>query len=109
MPGSAPKRRPLPGLSFFSAISVTARLRPTLSTSSPVVEVGVGLAVLDVGAEAADAGEDRLAVFGMLADLARQRQQAERALEIDVVGREPFGQAGALGLLAVRPASPSWT
>ena len=67
------------------------------------LEIGVGLAVLDVGAEAADAGQDRLAVLRMLADLARQRQQAERALEVDVVGGEPLGHAGALGLLAVRP------
>src|SRR5262245_29240976 len=66
-----------------------------------VREVGVGLAVLHVGAEAADAGQDRLAVVGMLADLARQREQAERAGEIDVVGRQPLGQAGALGLLAL--------
>src|SRR6516164_3666673 len=35
-------------------------------------EIGVGLAVLHVGPEAADAGDDRLAVVGMLADLARE-------------------------------------
>ena len=64
-------------------------------------EIGVGLAVLDVGAEAADAGQDRFAVLGMLADLARQRQQAERAVEIDVVGLTALRQAGALGLLAL--------
>src|SRR5262249_44719234 len=66
-----------------------------------VREVGVGLAVLHVGTEAADAGQDRLAVVGMLADLARQREEAERAGEIDVVGRHALGQAGALGLLAL--------
>ena len=42
------------------------------------IEIGVGLAVLDVRTEAADAGLDRLAVFGVLADFARQRQQRER-------------------------------
>src|SRR5262249_15383713 len=66
-----------------------------------VREVGVGLAVLHVGTEAADAGQDRLAVVGMLADLARQREEAERAGEIDVVGRHALGQAGAVGLLAL--------
>src|SRR5262249_37492506 len=35
-------------------------------------EIGVGLAVLHIGPEAADAGNDRLAVVGMLADLARE-------------------------------------
>ena len=35
-------------------------------------QIGVGLAVLHVGPEAADAGNDRLAVVGMLADLARE-------------------------------------
>src|SRR5262245_40304547 len=64
-------------------------------------EIGVGLAVLDIGPEAADAGDDRLAVVGMLADLARQRKQPERAREIKVIGRETLRQAGALGLLAL--------
>ena len=36
---------------------------------------------------------DRLAVFGMLADLARQREQPERAVEIDILGR-PCPSAG---------------
>src|SRR5262249_5129787 len=35
-------------------------------------QIGIGLAVLHVGPEAADAGNDRLAVVGMLADLARE-------------------------------------
>ena len=101
-PGSAP-RRPLRGpLARFSAISVTARLSPMLSTSSPVAEVGVGLAMLHVGAEAADAGDDRLAVFGMLADLARQRQQCRaRDSRSTSSGGSALRQAGALGLLAV--------
>src|SRR5262249_23626556 len=64
-------------------------------------EIGVGLAVLDIGSEAADTGEDRLAVIGMPADLAWQREEPERAVEIDVVGREAFRQPGALGLLAL--------
>ena len=51
------------------------------------IEIGVGLAVLDVGSETADAGADRLAVLGVAADFARQRQERERALEIDLVGR----------------------
>src|SRR5262249_35241516 len=64
-------------------------------------EVGVGLAMLHIGTEAADAGQDRLAVVGMLADLAREREQAERAGEVHIVGRSPFRQARTLGLLAV--------
>src|SRR5262249_34514261 len=49
----------------------------------------------------ADAREDRLAVVGMLADLARQRKQSQRLVEIDVVGRHPFRDAGTLGLFAL--------
>src|SRR5262249_10789648 len=47
-----------------------------------------------------DGGKEGLAVVGMLADLARERKQSERAVEIDVVGGEALRQAGALGLLA---------
>src|SRR5215475_14164512 len=54
-----------------------------------------------IGAEAALAGHDRLAVVRMLADFARQRQESERAVKIDVLGGYAFGQARALGLLAV--------
>src|SRR5262249_18301012 len=50
------------------------------------LEAGIGLVVLDEGTKAADAGGDRLARFGVLADLARQRQQLERVVEIDVAG-----------------------
>ena len=89
-------------LAFFSAISVTARLRPTVSTSSPGLEIGVGLAVLDIGAEAADAGQDRLAVFR---DACRPRAAATAAPSArsrsTSSGAEPFGNAGALGLLAL--------
>src|SRR5712691_4876113 len=53
--------------------------------------------MLHVGTETADAGDDRLAILGMLADFARKRQQAERTLQIDVVGRNTFRQARTLG------------
>ena len=64
-------------------------------------EIGVGLAVLHIRSEAADAGDDRLAVFRMAADFARQREKLECMLEIDVVGDRSLRQAGALGLFAV--------
>src|SRR3954452_6149461 len=57
--------------------------------------------MLDIRAETADAGQDRLPVIGMLADLARKREQSKRALEIKIVGRQTFRQAGALGLLTL--------
>src|SRR5262249_46676371 len=66
-------------------------------------EIGVGLAVLHVGPEAADAGDDRLAVVGMLADLAREGKQPQRAVELVAVGGGPLRQAGALGLPAPAP------
>src|SRR5439155_8041381 len=61
----------------------------------------VGLAVLHIRAEAADARHDRLAALGMATDFARQREQAERAGEIDILGCESLRQAGALGFRAV--------
>ena len=56
-------------------------------------------AVLDVRAEAADAGQDLLAVLGMRPQLARQRQQGERLLQSDVVRRHALEQRLPLGLL----------
>src|SRR5260370_23317239 len=66
-----------------------------------VLEVGVGLAVLHVGTEAADAGLDRLAALRVQPDLARQRQKLERHLEIDARRLGALGQSGTLRLLAV--------
>src|ERR1700758_4779733 len=37
------------------------------------LQIGVGLAMLNVGSEPADAGADRLAILGMAAHFARQR------------------------------------
>src|SRR5262249_36499815 len=51
--------------------------------------------------EAADAGEDRLAGFRMAPEFARQREQAERAVEVDVVKGNAARNASALRLLAV--------
>src|SRR5262249_8291704 len=64
-------------------------------------ETRVSLAGLHVGTEAADAGEDGLACFRMTPDFARQREQAERAVDIDIVGRNPARDSRALGLLAL--------
>src|SRR5206468_7036797 len=43
---------------------------------------------------------DRLTALRMLADLARQRQQFERDLKLDIAGRGALRDARALGLLA---------
>src|SRR3546814_8673435 len=55
----------------------------------------------EIGPITADAGGDRLARFGMRADLARQGQQLQRHLEVEAVRRNILGQAGAPGLLAL--------
>src|SRR3546814_19995701 len=55
----------------------------------------------EIGPITADAGGDRLARFGMRADLARQGQQLQRHLEVEAVRRHILGQAGAPGLLAL--------
>src|SRR5262249_61014361 len=62
-------------------------------------QVRKGLAVLHVRAEASNASEDRLAVVRRQSDFARKRKEAERPFEIDVVRRNAFRDAGALGLL----------
>src|SRR5262249_55067301 len=67
-----------------------------------VLEVRVDLAVLDVRAKAADAGNDRLAVFRGQSDFARQRQKAERLFEIDIIRRDTFRESGAFGLFDLR-------
>src|SRR5262249_23227038 len=64
------------------------------------LHIGVDLAVLNVWAVAPDAGEDRLLVFRMLSDLARQRQQLQRRLEIDRARVHAPRNAGALRLVA---------
>src|SRR5581483_711512 len=62
----------------------------------------IGLVMADEWPEAADAGGDRLAGLRMLADLARQRQQLQRKLQLDIGGRRALGNAGAPRLLAFR-------
>src|SRR5438874_3126459 len=57
--------------------------------------------MLQIRAEAADPGGDRLAGFGMAADLARQRQQPKRGFEIDILGLHRTRQRYPLRLLAV--------
>src|SRR5262245_21073658 len=76
-------------------------VEPDIENIIAGLEIGVSLAVLHVGAEAADTGHDRLAVFRMPADLARQREQPKRAVEVDVVRVQALGDASAFRLLAV--------
>jgi hypothetical protein len=61
--------------------------------------------MLDERPVAAEPGGDRLAGLGMQADLARQRQQLEREIEVDLLGRHALGQRGAVGLFVVRPGA----
>src|SRR5262249_44798000 len=64
-------------------------------------EIGVCLAVLNIGSEPANAGADRLAILGMAAHFARQRKQSERALQIDLIRRGSFRQPSAARFLAI--------
>ena len=65
------------------------------------LEIGEGALMLDEGPVAAEFGEDRLAGFRVAANLARQRQQLERELEIGIVRLDALGQRGAGRLLAI--------
>src|SRR5579883_3418987 len=58
----------------------------------------IGVVVLDIGAEAADARADRLAAFGMGADLPRQREELEGEIERDLLRLHAARQGDALGL-----------
>ncbi|MPM10723.1 hypothetical protein SDC9_57057 [bioreactor metagenome] len=58
-------------------------------------QVRIGLAPFHVRPEAAEIGLDRLAVLGVRADHPRQRQEHQRALEVDRFGRPALRQAGA--------------
>ena len=82
-----------------SASSTTARFSPIVSTSSSAPSELKVVPCLIYGAEPADAGDDRLAGFGMAAELARQREQPQRGLEIDIGRLERRA--------AARPASAS--
>src|SRR5262249_17778438 len=59
------------------------------------LKAGIGLLVLDERPEAAQPSRDRLAGLRMLADLARQREQLERKVEVDIAGRSVLRNARA--------------
>ena len=71
------------------------------------VDLGVFAIVLQIGAVAAEAGDDRLAALGMKADLARQRQKLERIVQVTAAASTPLGSEARLGLSPFSP-SPSW-
>ena len=64
-------------------------------------QIGVGLFVLDIGAIAADAGEDRLAAFWMFRHFARQRQQRQRLFQRHILGLYIGGKRRAFRLVAL--------
>ena len=61
-------------------------------------ETGAGLTVLYVRSEAANAGTDGFAILRVAADVPRQREQRERAIEVDFLDDGAFRQTGTLGL-----------
>src|SRR5207253_3194206 len=75
--------------------------------------------VLQIGTEAADAGQDRLLGFGVIAHGARQRKQLARLLDGHVVGLDalrdrlalgllPFGTFAQLHVMAIRPLAKGY-
>src|SRR5216684_601193 len=66
------------------------------------LEAGIGLLMAHERAETAKTRGDRLAGLRMPADLARQRQQFQGQIEVDVGGRDVLRNAGALRLFAFR-------
>ena len=68
---------------------------------SRILEVGVGLAVLNIGSETAEIRQDRLAIFRVFADFAWQQEQFDGAVECDVLRIFLFGfrERGAFRLV----------
>src|SRR5262249_42944038 len=66
------------------------------------LQARIGLVMAHERPEAAETGGNRQTGFGMLADLARQREQLQRELEVDIAGRGALRGAGAFRLLAFR-------
>src|SRR5208282_6786011 len=60
----------------------------------------VGALMLDVRAETADAGGDRLARLGVVADLARQREKLQGECQAHLLGLHSAREGDALRLLA---------
>ncbi len=82
--------------SFFASRS-TARFRPKCQDVVVLVERTEHRAHFHVGTEAADPGLDLFLGLRMQTDFARQRQQAERLVQGQVLAVHPAGQGGALG------------
>ena len=92
---------------FGAASSASARSRSTVKRSSVGFERPVVVAVLDVGTEPAEAGDNRLPRLRMRAELARQLEQLQRVLERDRRLGQRAGQRRALRLLLARPSPAS--
>ena len=78
--------------------------RPVAADVQDVIvaaEIGVGLAVLNVRAVAADAGEYRFAARRVARHFARQSEQLERLFKRYIVSAQSLRQRGTLGLLAL--------
>ncbi len=85
---------------FFGNDEIDRAVAADLEDILVLAYVRIGLAVLNIGAEAADTGEDRLLRLGMPCDLARQRQKPDRLFESQLVGGNRLRQRRPFRLVA---------
>ena len=98
--GSRFTARPRPA-AFGWASNSRACSRVTSSGETPAGKERVSVAALDIGAELAVEGHDRLAVLRMVAERARQRQQLQGHVQRHVLRLHALEQRGVLRLLFV--------
>jgi len=93
-------RGPAPGARGFLGDQIYRPVHADRQNVIVLFQAGIDLPMPDIGAIAADACLNDLAIFGVSPDISGQGKQAKRDLERDVLGRRSLWQRGSFGLFA---------
>src|SRR3546814_1722537 len=88
-------------ISDWSSDVCSSDLHADLEDFGGAGQLRIFAVVEQIGAVAPQPRHDRLAAFGMHPDLARQAEQPQRIIEIEILGRDVLGDRRALRLLAL--------
>ena len=77
---------------FFGDDQINGTIAADLQHIIVLAKIGIDLAVLQIGAEAAKCGQDRLAAGGMFGHLARQAEQPYGLFQRDIRRTHALGQ-----------------